>query len=544
MAEIPAIKRRLVQQGVDVIDVGARDADFAPPEVAVEALAHAIRDPAMSRYAFQLGLPAFREAAAAYMKRRFGVRFDPFTELHPLLGSKEGIAHLAMALLDPGDVAIVPEPGYAVYEGGTVLAGAQPYRYALAPRTGFLLELDEIPTDVLRRAKLVYLNYPNNPTATIAPREYLERTVAFCRKHGIVIVYDNPYCEITFDGHVAPSIFEIAGARDIAVEFHSLSKTFCMTGWRLAWAAGRPELIAALGRVKNYVDTGAFLAVQAAGAAVLPQAEVLAQGYVARFRERRDAMLPALRAQGFEPETPEATMYVWVPLPEGVASAAFARRALTEVGVVTLAGSGFGAGGEGFFRIAAPVGRPDSTLAASPRAEGPHVVSPPQVGDGRLWVSPRPALPSEVADVLYEPQESRDTTVVHRLRAMVDSLNVVIDQDQRSRQRPVWTTDVAGKVFGIDSQFIHVAGIKIPTAALALLPISLPQGNYDEQRRARQLDEMREDLMQAARRTETLRLFKQYVRDLRARKQAERDAARRARGDTTEVEKDTANVVP
>ena len=364
MAEIPAIKRRLVQQGVDVIDVGAGDADFAPPEVAVEALTHAIRDPAMSRYAFQLGLPAFREAAAAYMKRRFGVRFDPFTELHPLIGSKEGIAHLAMALLDPGDVAIVPEPGYAVYEGGTVLAGAEPYRYALTPRTGFLLELDEIPSDVLRRAKLVYLNYPNNPTAAIAPREYLERTVAFCRKHGIVIAYDNPYCEITFDEHVAPSIFEIPGARDIAVEFHSLSKTFCMTGWRLAWAAGRPELIAALARVKNYVDTGAFLAVQAAGAAVLPQAEALARGYVARFRERRDAMLPVLRAQGFEPETPEATMYVWVPLPEGVASAAFARRALTEVGVVTLAGSGFGGGGEGFFRIALTVGTPRLVEAA------------------------------------------------------------------------------------------------------------------------------------------------------------------------------------
>src|SRR5207247_2043981 len=380
MAEIPAIKRRLVQQGVDVIDVGAGDADFAPPEVAVEALAHAIRDPAMSRYAFQLGLPAFREAAAAYMKRRFGVRFDPFTELHPLLGSKEGIAHLAMALLDPGDVAIVPEPGYAVYEGGTVLAGAEPYRYALTPRTGFLLELDEIPTDVLHRAKLVYLNYPNNPTATIAPREYLARTVAFCRRHGIVIVYDNPYCEITFDGHVAPSIFEIAGARDIAVEFHSLSKTFCMTGWRLAWAAGRPELIAALGRVKNYVDTGAFLAVQAAGAAVLPQAEELAQGYVARFRERRDAMLPALRAQGFEPETPEATMYVWVPLPEGVASAAFARRALTEVGVVTLAGSGFGAGGEGVFRIALTVDTPRVGEAA---ARGGARRAPAHPGPGR-----------------------------------------------------------------------------------------------------------------------------------------------------------------
>ncbi|HXL34943.1 MAG TPA: hypothetical protein VN953_08470 [Gemmatimonadales bacterium] len=194
--------------------------------------------------------------------------------------------------------------------------------------------------------------------------------------------------------------------------------------------------------------------------------------------------------------------------------------------------------------VPAPVGRPDSTLAASPVAVGPHIVDLPQVGDGRLWVLPRPALPSDVADVLYQPQENRDTTVVRRLRAMVDSLNVLVDQDQRARQRPVWTTDVAGKVFGIDSQFIHVAGIKIPTAALALLPISLPQGNYGEQMRARQLDQMRDDLMQAARRTETLRLFKQYVRDLRARKQAERDAERRARGDTTQTPRDTMNVVP
>jgi hypothetical protein len=193
--------------------------------------------------------------------------------------------------------------------------------------------------------------------------------------------------------------------------------------------------------------------------------------------------------------------------------------------------------------VPAPVGKPDTTLAAAPTNVGPHIVTPPQVGDGRLWVVPRPALPSDVADALYEPHEARDTTVVRRLRAMVDSLNVVIDQEQRSHQRPTWTTEVAGQVFGIDSQFIHVAGIKIPTAALALLPISLPQGNYDEQRRARQLDEMREDIMQAARRTETLQMFKQYVKEIRARKQAERDAAR-ARGDTTRVRKDTVSAVP
>ncbi|HVH67621.1 MAG TPA: hypothetical protein VM716_07130 [Gemmatimonadales bacterium] len=194
--------------------------------------------------------------------------------------------------------------------------------------------------------------------------------------------------------------------------------------------------------------------------------------------------------------------------------------------------------------VPAPVGKPDTTLAASPASVGPHMVTPPQVGDGRLWVLPRPALPSEVADALYQPHEVRDSGVVRRLRAMVDSLNVVIDQEQRSRQRPVWTTEVAGQVFGIDSQFIHVAGIKIPTAALALLPISLPQGNYDEQRRARQLDEMREDLMQAARRTETLQMFRQYVKEIRARKQAERDAARRAKGDTTAVKADTVRAVP
>jgi LL-diaminopimelate aminotransferase len=364
MAELPAIKRRLIAQGVDLIDVGAGDADFAPPRIAVEALARAAQDAAMSRYAFQLGLPAFREAAADYMRRRFGQTIDPFTELHPLLGSKEGIAHLAAAVLDPGDVAIVPVPGYAVYHGGTVLADAEPYLYDLTPRTDFLLELEEIPAAVLKRAKLVYLNYPNNPTAAVASREYLERMVALCRRHDILLAYDNPYCEITFDGYVAPSIFEIPGAKEVAVEFHSLSKSFCMTGWRLGWAAGRADRIAALAKVKNYVDTGAFLPVQAAGAEVLKQAERLAAGYAAQFKERRDAILPALRANGFEAETPRATMYLWLPLPEGLPSAAFQQRALEEVGVVTLPGSAFGAGAEGFFRIALTVGTPRLVEAA------------------------------------------------------------------------------------------------------------------------------------------------------------------------------------
>jgi LL-diaminopimelate aminotransferase len=364
LAEIPIIKRRLLQQGVDVIDVGAGDADFAPPAIAVETLARAAHDPAMSRYGFQLGLPAFREAAAAYMQRRFSLAFDPFTELHPLIGSKEGIAHLAMAVLDPGDVAIVPEPGYAVYHGGTVLALGTPHVVPLTPRTDFLLELDELPTDVVRRARLVYLNYPNNPTAAVAPRDYLERTVACCRRHELVLAYDNPYCEITFDGYVAPSIFEIDGAREVAVEFHSLSKSFSMTGWRLGWAVGRKELINAIARVKNYVDTGTFLAVQAAGAAVLDHAAELVRGTVERFRERRDAMVAALRTEGFETESPRATMYLWIPLPEGLPSATFQRRALEDVGVVTLPGTAFGAGAEGFFRVALTVPTPRLVEAA------------------------------------------------------------------------------------------------------------------------------------------------------------------------------------
>src|SRR6266536_4706049 len=347
MAELPAIKRKLIEQGVDLIDVGAGDADFPPPDVAVKAVARALQDPTMSRYAFQLGLPV-----------------DPFKELHPLLGSKEGIAHLAMAVLNPGDVAIVPVPGYAVYHGGTVLADAEPYLYNLTPRTDFLLELDELPRELLKKAKLVYLNYPNNPTAAAAPRDYLERTIAACRKHDLVLAYDNPYCEITFDGYVAPSIFEIPGAMDVAVEFHSLSKSFCMTGWRLGWAVGRPDRMAALARVKNYVDTGAFLAVQAAGAEVLKQAERIAAGYAAQFKERRDAILPALKSNGFEVESPRATMYLWVPLPDGLPSAAFQKRALEDVGVVTLPESAFGAGAEGFFRIALTVPVPRLIEAA------------------------------------------------------------------------------------------------------------------------------------------------------------------------------------
>jgi LL-diaminopimelate aminotransferase len=364
LAEIPSIKRRLIEAGVDVIDLGAGDNDTPPPRVAVEAMKAALENPAMSKYGFQQGLPEFRQAATRWVERRFGIQFDPATETLPLLGSKEGLSHLPFAVINPGDVAIVPEPGYQAYIGGALLAGAEPYIAPLRPENDFLLRLDQVPRDVLRRAKIVFVNYPNNPTAAVATTAYLERTVSICREHGILLAYDNAYCDLTFDGYRAPSIFEIAGARDVALEFFSLSKSYSMTGWRLGFAVGRPELIGALTRVKSYVDTGPFLAVQKAGVAALEGSEGLVEPIRAELQRRRDAAVVALQSAGFTVEPPKAAMYLWIPLPAGVASAGFARRALEELGVVVLPGSGFGPAGEGFFRIALTVEAGRLKLAA------------------------------------------------------------------------------------------------------------------------------------------------------------------------------------
>jgi LL-diaminopimelate aminotransferase len=357
LAELPSLKRRLVEQGVDVIDVGPGDNDAPPPDVATEAMVAAVRTPALSKYGFQQGLPEFRQAAARWVERRFGLRFEPMSEILPLIGSKEGLAHVVFAVANPGDVAIVPEPGYQAYLGGSILAGAEPYIAPLRSGRGFLLELEQIPDDVLRRAKIVFVNYPNNPTAAVAPPEYLERTVAVCRRYGILLAYDNAYCDLTFDGYRAPSIFEIAGAQEVAIEFFSLSKSFSMTGWRLGFAVGAKELIGALTRVKSYVDTGPWLAVQKAGAATLDQAEALIPPIREELARRRDAGVAALRAAGFPvEEAPKAAMYLWVALPPEVPSALFARRALEEAGVIVLPGSAFGPAGEGYFRIALTVG--------------------------------------------------------------------------------------------------------------------------------------------------------------------------------------------
>jgi LL-diaminopimelate aminotransferase len=337
---------------VDVIDLGAGDADLAPPPRAVAALKASADDPALSRYGFQLGLVELRETLAAWMERRFGVVVDPMGELLPLVGSKEGIAHLAFGYVGPEDTTIVPDPGYLPYRGGTLLAGGEPYLVPLRPEHDFLIPLDSIPADVAGRARILYLNYPNNPTAAIAPMKYLERAVEWCRERGVVLCYDNAYSEIAFDGYRPPSILEVDGAAQVAIEFHSFSKTYNMTGWRVGWAVGNASVIAALQRVKTFTDTGQFMAVQAGARAAMESYDEWVPGNVETFRRRRDAAVAALRKAGFQVEPPRATMYLWIPVPGGEPSEAFALRALEAEGVVVMPGAALGPGGEGFLRLA------------------------------------------------------------------------------------------------------------------------------------------------------------------------------------------------
>ena len=351
LAKIPEQKRELIARGVDVIDLGAGDADLSPPPAVIERISEAVRIPAMSRYGFALGLVEYREAIARFMKRRFGQEFHPIKEIVPLIGSKEGISHLAFAYLTKGDYSIVPEPGYNSYLGGTLLAEATPYKYQLKAEDGFLIDLAKIPAEVLKKTKVLYLNYPNNPTSAIAPREYLEEMVRRCKELDILLVYDNAYSELAYDGYVPPSIFEIPGARDVAIEFHSMSKTYNMTGWRCGWACGKQEFVGAVAKVKSFIDTGTFMAVQAAAATALDKCADWIPTNVAEFKRRRDAAVDAFAEAGFPCVRPKATMYLWCPLPKNIPSAVFGERLLQDEGVIVLPGSLFGPGGEGYFRV-------------------------------------------------------------------------------------------------------------------------------------------------------------------------------------------------
>ncbi len=352
LADVPKIKAELIDRGVDVIDLGAGDADQLPPRQVIEAMKRAVEEERYSRYPFQRGLPEFRIKISEWMERRFGFKLDPFDELLPLIGTKEGIAHLPLVYFDRGDGAIVPDPGYYPYFGGTHMLGADVIEVPLRRENGFLLDWSEVPAEKLKRAKLLYLNYPNNPTGAVATEAYLQEALEFCRQHDLLLVSDNAYSEIAFDGYRPPSVLQFEGAREVAVEYQSLSKTYNMTGWRVGWVAGHKETIQALAKVKTYYDTGVFLACQAAGVAALDAWEEFLPKNVAVFQERRDAAVAGFREAGFEVTSPRATMYLWIPIPSGEPSIDFARRILRESGVVLFPGAGMGRGGEGFFRVA------------------------------------------------------------------------------------------------------------------------------------------------------------------------------------------------
>jgi len=338
-------------RGVDVINLGIGSPDLAPPDWIVETLYKASQDPDKHGYAGYYGLPVLRRATASYYGRRFGVELDPEREIVILIGSKEGIFNVALAFIDPGDAALIPDPGYPTYALGVIMAGGQPVPMPLVAERGFLPDLSAVPEDALCRARLMWLNYPNNPTAATASLEFLAEAVAFAREHDLLLCYDNPYCDVTFEGYVAPSILQLPGARDVALEFNSLSKTYNMAGWRVGMAVGNAEAVDALARVKTNIDSGIFAPVQEAAAAALQADQSWLGERNEVYQARRDVVLDFLPAVGMRAARPLGTLYVWAQVPAGESSAAFSKRILEATGVWLTPGTAFGAHGEGYVRI-------------------------------------------------------------------------------------------------------------------------------------------------------------------------------------------------
>jgi LL-diaminopimelate aminotransferase len=348
------LERRVAEKrraGVDVISLGIGDPDRPTYPHIVEAMQTAVADPDNHRYPNNRGREEFRRAFADFYDQRFGVAIDPESEVIPALGAKECIYNLCFAFLDPGDTALAADPGYPVYTGGPALAGAEATLMPLRADLGFAPDLDAIPPEALERARLLFLNYPNNPTGAIAPDGLFERAVELAREHEILVVHDNAYSETTYDGYVAPSFLATPGAKDVGVEVFSLSKGFNMTGWRCAAILGNPEAIATYWRLKTNVDSGMFEALQLAGAAALTGPREAIEEMNVIYARRRDLLVDALRAIGVDVDPPKGTIYVWAPVPDGHTSASFAELVLEEAAVVVSPGSMYGPSGEGFFRI-------------------------------------------------------------------------------------------------------------------------------------------------------------------------------------------------
>lgn len=357
-----AEKRRA---GIDVISLGIGDPDLPAPEPVVEALAAGARDPATHRYPTNHGSDEFREAAAAFYRDRFGVELDPAAEIVPALGGKEAVGHVCLALLDPGDVCLSPDPGYPPYTSGPVFAGADVHYLPLRETNGFLPDLEAVPEDVAARANLLFLNYPNNPTGAVVEPGYFERAVEFARRHELPVVHDNAYSEICFDGYRAPSFLETPGAKDIGIEIFSLSKGWNMTGWRAGLVAGNAEIVERYRHLKTNLDSGMFEAVQRATVAALSDARDFPREMSRVYQRRRDLVAEALTAIGLHVDPPRATPYFWVRVPEGYTSASFAELVLEQAAVVVSPGPAYGPSGEGYFRISLTV--PDKELGEAVR---------------------------------------------------------------------------------------------------------------------------------------------------------------------------------
>jgi len=350
-AQIDKKKEEMRQKGMDLIDLGIGDPDLPTPQPIIERLKKASEDPRNHHYPSYEGMIQFRQAAANWFERRFGITFDPKTEVLALIGSKEGIAHIPLAFVNPGDYVLVPSPGYPVYRVATLLAGGTPYFLPLLKENGFLPKLSEIPKEVAERSKLLFINYPNNPTSAIAERPFFEEVVAFARRHGIIVCHDAAYSELAFDGYRPLSFFEVEGAKEVGIEFHSLSKTFNMTGWRIGFAVGNPEIVSGLGRVKTNIDSGLFQAIQEAGIEAFHHFDTPIPNIIRIYEGRRDVMVKGLREMGLEVDLPRATFYLWIRVPRGYTSAQFATLLIEKAGIVATPGNGFGEAGEGYIRM-------------------------------------------------------------------------------------------------------------------------------------------------------------------------------------------------
>ena len=353
--EIDKAKRKARAEGRDIIDLGIGDPDQPTPKFIIEALSQAAADPANHRYALDQGMPALRNAIADWYKRRFGVNLNSETEILPLIGSKEGIAHFPLAFLNSGDLSLIPDPCYPPYKGGTILAGGAPLLMPLEASNSFLPDLKKISLSARKKAKIIFINYPNNPTGACAGDDFYTQLIEFATKNKIIVISDLAYSEMAYDGYKPRSLLEFPGAREVVIEFHSLSKTYNMTGWRVGWACGNAQLVAALAKLKSNIDSGIFSAIQLAGVAALEGPQDYLKDMCALYQQRRDTLVDGLNNLGWKVIKPKATFYVWIKIPPKTNSISFAGRLLQEANIVATPGVGFGQYGQGYIRMALTV---------------------------------------------------------------------------------------------------------------------------------------------------------------------------------------------